>query len=87
MLSALAQAAALSEDFAGLKTTSFLVIFAFFSSSAGVTRRYSVLDAMLDISEDFFGGSTAFLKTAENVETGTAFSLPFEFVVVVGSAF
>ena len=55
-----AQAAGLSEDFAGFKTTSFLVIFAFFSSSAGVTRRYSVLDAILDISEDFLGGSTAF---------------------------
>ena len=57
-----AQAAALLEDFAGFKTASFLAIFAFFSSSAGVTRRYSVLDAMLDISEDFFGGSTAFKK-------------------------
>ena len=67
-MSELAQAAALLEDFAGFKTASFLAIFAFFSSSAGVTRRYSVgvtrrysvLDAMLDISADFFGGSTAF---------------------------
>ena len=61
-MSELAQAAALLEDFAGFKTASFLAIFAFFSSSAGVTRRYSVLDAMLDISADFFGGSDAFLK-------------------------